>query len=222
MSAVSHNKQHHQLDVKTPVKNIMGGVIINGIIKKEMELDTAACHCIISAELWKEIVLVNPDNPPTLEKGSVNMTMADGTQSRAVMGSTHLTITRADKPQHTGVFLVIVVYGPHILLGRPALQALWPEQYGSLAQVAQKSLEAICSVCSVNAGDNTSFGMGAVPSPTTATPSAATATTTHSHLDPLPPTGNVTQEQGEQYLLQLCKKFGTLFDGEPGLIKGAQ
>ena len=129
----------------TRVQNIMGGVILNGNVRCEMELDTAACNSIMSYDHFKEIVSKSGDKPPLLERGAVIMKMADGTLSNSVKGRTCLSIARADMPNRTGVFEVIIVDGPHALLGRPTLQALWPEQYNNFASIAKKSVDALCS-----------------------------------------------------------------------------
>ena len=110
-----------------------------------MEIDTAACNCILSYDLFKEIVKKSADNPPILEAGSVIMKMADGTPSTAVKGSAKINIARADLPERSAIFKVIIVDGPHKLLGRPALKTLWNEQYTSFAESAKQSLAALCS-----------------------------------------------------------------------------
>ena len=228
------------------VQNIMGGVILNDNISCQMELDTAACHCIMSYDRFKEIVSKSKSKPPTLVEGSIRMNMADGTPSTAVKGSTVLSITRADKPEMTGVFTVVIVDGPHALLGRPALQALWPEQYNNFASIAKKSLDAMgtssaCSACInyLRADERKCSGGGAATTTTTTTTTAiadtsacakdaaaaatkAADTSTHRSLPPFP-TGNVTQEEGEAYCKQLCKEeFSELFDGGIGLFKNVE
>ena len=38
------------------VKNMLAGVILNNVVKCEIEIDTAACHCVLSYSVYKDIV----------------------------------------------------------------------------------------------------------------------------------------------------------------------
>ncbi|CAL4109038.1 unnamed protein product [Meganyctiphanes norvegica] len=140
--------------------------------------------------------------------------MADGTPSKSVRGWSEIIITRADKPDKTGLFSVVIVDGPHVLLGRPALQALWPEEYNSLAEVAKQSIKAICKSCCVCA-------KGAATTPVT--DAATDAATPHTQRSiPSFPSGDVTQEEGEALCLKVCDVYPELFDGKLGLFKGVE
>ena len=63
---------------QSQVPSIMAAVLVNGIMKVQMEVDTAAAHCVISYDMYKEIA-AKSDEPLVLEQGSVVMRMADGT-----------------------------------------------------------------------------------------------------------------------------------------------
>ena len=241
-------------------KNIMAGVILNDNIKCELEIDTGACNSIMSYDLYKEIINKSSDHYPELEVGKVIMKMADGSYSMAVKGLSQMKIARADLPDKVGVFKVIVVQGPHNLLGRSALKELWPEQYNSFVDGAKKSLDAlcisnVCSLCTTNVPSDTLSSSqvhgptGGITTTTTVVvaatehapcdPATTTTTTTdtttpsttdikhndtttfrsdtHKPVIPPPPIGEITQEIGENYCLQICDEaFSELFDGELG------
>ena len=123
----------------TQVPSLMSAVILNDKVGCKMEIDTAAAHCVISFNLFKNIAAKSPE-PLVLEQGSVIMRMADGTPSKAVKGMTSIRISRFDDPSKTGIFPVIVVDGPYALLGRPALSKLWPNLFSSWVTSAKRSL----------------------------------------------------------------------------------
>ena len=190
--------------------------MLNGTTSAVLEVDTAACHCIISKKLFEDIVSYSNTNPPILKPGNVTMKLADGTPSNNVLGCAEMSITRPDRPDRTGIFPIFVVDGPHCLLGRPALQVLYPEQYNSLSNIAKKGMDALCMTCA------------AVQCQQPATPSDVTAhTATPDSTDSTPPrpiptfpTGNVSQAEGEAYCLKLCDTYHELFDGDLGEFKG--
>ena len=156
ISNVSEICTPHDISVKSTnvqlpqVPSIMSAVILNGNVRYEMEIDTAAALCVISYNLFKEIV-AKSEEPLSLETGSVTMRMADGTSSKSVKGMTYMRITRVEDTNKTGIFPVIVVEGPHALLGRPALLKLWPEYFRNWANTAKRSLAMDSfSVCQNN------------------------------------------------------------------------
>ena len=210
--------------------NIMAGVILNGNISCKIELDTAACEPIITYDCYKEIVSKSNGKAPKLQKGTVKMKMADGTQSTAVKGCINLHIARADMKDRACTTRVVVVDGPHALLGRPVLKALWPEEYAHLTNIAKDSLEALCTnTCSVcitvpKKGAAANDSITSIADTSTAAAAAAAAlqagdTPTVSQPRPIPPypPGNITQKIGEAYCNKLCDEvFYELFDGEQG------
>merc|ERR1712179_556100 len=111
-----------------------------------MELDTGACEAMMTYDNFQKLskLLINP---PFLQHDAV-VKMADGTPSKRTKGTTILQIQRADKPERSGMFKIIVNEGPNDLLGRPVLDALWPDEYQSFANSAKESRDAICSVIS--------------------------------------------------------------------------
>ena len=193
------------------VKNLVAGVLLNGIVKCEMEIDTAACHCVLSYEVFQELVKKSGNNPPKLDAGQFIMKMADGTPSKAVKGCAYLSIARADNPSQFGTFPVMIVDGPNILLGRPALQTLWPLQYGQWSKVAEESKDALCSSCA------------AVRCETSCTASANAPPCVSTRQIPPPPERNeVSQEEGEAYCKRLFDAFPGLTDGKQGTFKGVE
>ena len=225
----------------------MTAVILNGNFRCQMEIDTAAAHCVISYDMYKNITAKSV-KPLILDQGTVTMRMADGTPSNAVIGMTRLCITRVEEPSKSGIFPVIVVKGPHALIGRPALSKLWPDLYKRWVVTAQRSLmveRAVPEPLSVIARaetDDVTATQGGCPggaapaarvhaptvkpakdyaTPINVTTPAISSNTTH-HLPPHP-TGEISQEAGEAH----CRKiafdvFGDIFDGTQGTFKGVK
>ena len=204
----------HAIGIKAAItklptaKTINTGVLLNGTTAAVLEIDTAACHCIISKKLFEEIVSQSDANPPILKAGNITMNLADGTPSNNVLGCAEISKTRPDKPDRTGIFPIFVVDGPHCLIGRPALQVLYPEQYNSLSKIAKKGMEALCMTCSaVKCASAKCQQPGVRPSdvtaPTAAPPASDPTTTPHYRLISPFPTGNFSQAEGEAYCLKL-------------------
>ena len=209
--------------------NIMAGVILNGNISCRIELDTAACEPIITYDCYKEIVSKSNGKAPKLQKGTVKMKMVDGTQSTAVKGCINLHIARADMTNRACTTRVVVVDGPHALLGRPVLKALWPEEYAHLTNIAKDSLEALCTnACSVCvtvprkgvAAHNSTTSVADTPTDDAAAAALQagdTPTVSQPRQIPPYPTGHITQKIGEAYCHKLCDEvFYELFDGKQG------
>ena len=131
-----------------------------------------------------------------------------------------MTIARADTPDVVHTVPILIVKGPHCLLGRPTLKKLWPDQYNKLSEIAHKSMEAISDSAAVGEENLTEafVNQHALLSEITLTPSDAEPPPRRKI--PPPPTGVITQEIGEAYCQQLCDVYHELFDGGRGLFKG--
>ena len=201
------------------IPNMLAGVILNGNVKCTMEIDSGACEPVITYDCYKDIVSHAIGQPPILHTNKVKMSMADGTPSSAVKGCINLQITRADKLDRSCFTRVLVVDGPHALLGRSVIKSLWPEEYAHLENIAKESLDAICNkTCSVckslsSCQDNTAA----------AAASAGDCNPAILQQRPIPPapSGVITQEIGEAYCKKICDEvFPELFDGGLGEFKG--
>ena len=104
----------------------------------------------------------------------------------------------------------MVVDGPNMLLGRPALQVLWSQEYNQWTSVAQKSMDALCSSCAaLNCDDNCAI-------------SAIATSQVGTRQIPPPPTGEISQMEGEAYCRKLFETFPELTDGTQGTFKGVE
>ena len=114
---------------------------------------------------------------------------------------------------------IIVVDGPHTLLGRPALNKLWPDLYNKWTTAARHSISALQNLPTVQ-----QVAPAVVPQPQVAAATAIPDTLVQSppvRPIPPPPTGEVTQEIGENYCESICDKvFHELFDGKQGTFQG--
>ena len=182
--------------------NIMAGVILNNSLSCMMEIDTGASQSMMPFTCFQKLVSRCQEDgiiPPILEENTVIMRQADGTSSKMVKGCTYLCIQRTDKPERGETFKVLVVQGPNNLLGRNVLEKLWSEQYDSLANTAQQSLQALGteSVCeadcvSTKRSTNTASlaTMASAVAPATPPPPPRHApddVTAHAEADQLPP-----------------------------------
>ena len=215
-------------------KNIMAGVVFNDVAPALLEVDTAACHNIISVQLFQDICELL-DTKPVLEKCEVIMRLADGTPSDNVKGCVNLSIKLADAPNRTATLPVFVVEGPNCLLGRPALEKLFPEFYSSLMSITQRSVDALGDYfADQGISADAAATVGHESSVAAATAAAVGHDTSSATVDtlnddtppprrtlPPPPTGNITQEMGEQHCRTICDTYPEVFDGGSGLFKGA-
>ena len=216
--------------------HMMAGIILNGNFKCEMEVDTAADHCIITQKLFDEIVSKSENNPPLLQKSSVTMKLADGSPSNSIKGSTLMKIARADMPDKTCIFPAFVVDGPHTLLGRPALCELWPKQYDNWSKAANCSINALRKLpmkpnVATSSGDHQTIHSDEFTAATTNIPVSTmecVVSTQQPHPlttrpFPPPPTGEITQEMGEAYCKRLCDEvYPELFSKGQGKFKGVK
>ena len=216
---------------KKVTENIIGGVILNGVMNTSMELDTGACESMLTYDNFQKLSKLSI-NPPVLQHDAV-VKMADGTPSKRTKGTTILQIQRADKPERSGMFKIIVNEGPNDLLGRPVLDALWPDEYQSFANSAKESRDAICSVISCeHCGTANSASIDTESAPATTVTELDPSKDTNVNKNPVKvqqikkfpprPVGDFTREEGEAYCDRLCEEvFSDLFDGTQGeLIEG--
>ena len=111
-AATTQDIQINSAITQFPVtKNIMAGVLLNYNKPAILEVDTAACHNVISYSLYQDIVALSNGKPPVLEKCNVIMKLADGTPSDNVKGCVQLSISLADIPNRSAVLPVFVVEG---------------------------------------------------------------------------------------------------------------
>ena len=95
-------------------------MIIEGSYICNFEIDTDASHTVISPEVYQKACLVAKQKPP---KGTLHsMKLADGTYTTKKSYDTLLHLARADKPEDTQLFQVMVLEGPSVILGRTAIK----------------------------------------------------------------------------------------------------
>ena len=92
-----------------PLPVIKASFIVEGRYICDFEIDTDASHTMISPTVFKKAQYVAKDKP-TLGPEQT-MKLADGSFSASKCRLTHLTLARADKPNDTATFPVMVVEG---------------------------------------------------------------------------------------------------------------
>ena len=143
VESVSTSVNALSTSVSTPYatnKPMMTSVILAGRGKAEFECDTAASHSLISEELYKKLQQEPGCQIPKVVMEKVAMKLADGTISGKLCGSVRLSVQTGNNPSVELSFFVIS--GPNNLLGRFALESLWPRQYKALRDIVAS--EASC------------------------------------------------------------------------------
>ena len=195
--------------------------------KVKFECDTAASHNVLSQETYQDIW--KRGSGPKLEYHSVKVMLADGTRSQKQTRSMEAVVEAANGKQVKLQFFVMS--GPNNLLGRLALKTLWPEQYAALKDVAEVPIRK--AAVTVVKKAKVKSQSGSVYRPVVArasadlgqqfsTPVTAGAALPERRKLPPPPTGVVTQKQGEDYCRLICQQYPEVFDGKKGQFKGAQ
>ena len=194
--------------------------------KVKFECDTAASHNVLSQESYQDIW--RRGSGPKLDYHNVKVMLADGTKSQKQTRSMEAVIQATNGKQVKLQFFVMS--GPNNLLGRLALKTIWPEQYGALKEVAEVPIRKIAAVPVVKM--RVKSQLGSVVDPVAARANTdlgqqfsgvfaeagsdvtAGAVLPERRKLPPPPTGAVTQEQGEAYCRVICQQYPEVFDGK--------
>ena len=113
----------------------MAKVELEDAVVASIEVDTAASHSVMAYPVYLQLRKKLGSLPVKRTRGSVKL--ADGSVSSRSLGTVSVSIkTRDTRPV---VVTMFVVKGSQSLLGRNALQYLWPTEYAALCQVAIKS-----------------------------------------------------------------------------------
>ena len=108
-------------------------LILNGNLQANFEFDTGAGACIIP-KAW--LTLFSPERRPVLHPCDVKLDLANG-QLAKITGVVHIdVITSACKRMKPVNTIFYVVDGPHALLGRPLIQALFPGLYNNMTNLS--------------------------------------------------------------------------------------
>ena len=105
---------------------IMTEINIEDVGVAKFECDTAASHNIMSEGLYKKLRSQRPDKIPPMKVEKLAIRLADGTVSSKKCCSIRVAI----KAQNSEIVIVdfFVLGGPNNLLGRWALEKIWPTE----------------------------------------------------------------------------------------------
>ena len=213
---------------------ITAAMIVEGRYICNFEIDTDASHTVVSTEVYQKAYLVAENKP---ERGpQTPMKLADGSKSQKSSFSTHLSLARADNPGNTRTFEVMVLEGPSVILGRTAIKYFWPKIYNDLLAAAghthkaasmlqahpKEVLDDMLSATVIDTNEmcqSTSIASDA-PSTVTDIEDINAKLTALLKAGVICKTSDVSQEEGEQQCLEICKKYPSLFDGKLGLFRG--
>ena len=189
---------------------IIASMVIEGKYLCNFEIDTDASHTVISPEVYQKACLVAPQPPP---KGKLHaMKLADGTYTSKKSFDTFLHLARADKPEDSQPFQVMVLEGPSVILGRTAIKYFWPQIYDNLVAAAERTRVAAQEIPSypkkvlddmwIAALKNDPSQFTAMPNPTTAVPRPSVPASS----DDITSDATRRQVEGEQQCSQICQK----------------
>ena len=122
---------------------IMTDVVVEDVYTVRFECDTAASHSIISEDMYNGLRKQKWRVPSMMQEKLV-VRLADGTVSSKACGSVRLKVRARNSGEVTLDFFVMD--GPNNLLGRYALEKLWPNQFKALRQVATVSATVSAAV----------------------------------------------------------------------------
>ena len=151
-----------------------------------MECDTASSHNVISSETFDNLNKSVGRKLVLKSDTEIVIRLANGSVSHKSRGYVTLKVSLGNDRKRVVDLLFFVVKGPNNLLGRVALEKLWPKLYSSLSNAAcltrvpsndmSSSMRTVdlCAArgvpaCGSAAGDN-----GALARPATATAADAT------------------------------------------------
>ena len=104
----------------------MTRVLIEAVYSAEIECDTAASHSVISVKLCENLQ-DKLNRKLFVKKETVAIKLADGSISNKLCGSVQLNV-RASRATEDMTLSFFVVSRPNNLLGRNALEKLWPKE----------------------------------------------------------------------------------------------
>ena len=101
-----------------------------------LECDTAASHNVISSEIFDKLNKSVGGNLVLKNDTEIVIRLADGSVSHKSRGYVNLKVSLGNDRKRVVELLFFVVKGPNNLLGRLALEKLWPKVYSSLSNAA--------------------------------------------------------------------------------------
>ena len=115
---------------------IMTEVNIGQVQLVKFECDTAASHNIMSEETYQNLRKKGPSRiPQARQQQNLAIRLADGSTSGKSCGSIEVEVQACNSKVVKMQFFV--VRGPNNLLGRHALENIWPSQFRALREVAE-------------------------------------------------------------------------------------
>ena len=114
----------------------MTDVVVESVCTVRFECDTAASHSIMSEDVYNGL-RKQKWRVPSMRQEELVVRLADGTVSSKACGSVRLKVRAKNTKEVELDFFVMD--GPNNLLGRYALEKLWPSEYNALRRVATVS-----------------------------------------------------------------------------------
>ena len=102
---------------------------------EKFECDTAASHNIMSQAVYDKLRNRKPDKIPRLKQEKLAIRLADGSVSSKQCGTINIKVQGSNTKVTSLDFFIMD--GPNNLLGRLALEKMWPEQYRALREITE-------------------------------------------------------------------------------------
>ena len=119
---------------------------LEGVGSLKLEVDTAASHNIISAELFEKLqsrLLKNGREMSKVLPQGVKIKLADGSIAQQLCKVAQINVSRSMPEFKNPIPLTfLVVSGPNNLLGRHSLERLWPREFNAFKNVTSVGVDA--------------------------------------------------------------------------------
>ena len=110
---------------------MMSRCVVEGVARIRFECDTAASHSTLSKDLFDRLQMKKPHLK--IDPQEVTIRLADGSISTKSLGTVQLDVKRSARCPRLSRITFFILDGPNNLLGRYALQKLFPVQYHALS-----------------------------------------------------------------------------------------
>ena len=222
--------------------HIYMSLIINNDFQELFEFDTGAGACLIP-KAWLD--QFSPDKRPHLKPSNMQLDLANG-QRANVTGVIHVDVATSRCRKMTPVKTCFyVVDGPHALMGRPLIKAVFPGLYDNIMNLSNDLLKCHgdkqfkcapeespdVSVNTITVTDshgndlvsqNAEGDSAQCNNVAPAIPISVNDSNNHIQKLPPSPVEVVSEIEGRKRCELIAKNHSTVFDGKQGVFKGVE
>ena len=115
---------------------------------EKFQVDTAASHSILTHEAYKRLKNMPYGNIPDMRPETRKSQLADGSSSNRILGS--VSIRCKARNSDSKMLDFYVMDAPVNLLGRYAIEKLWPKMFTGIKEVTGKSTVTKVRSCNLS------------------------------------------------------------------------